>query len=75
MDLMNIMQNLIKNGKNPQQMAMSMLQNNGNPILNNLMIMAKKGDNKGIENFARNLFKEKGRNFDEEFSNFKSNFK
>ena len=61
---------------NPKEMVMQMLgQNNNNPIFNNLMNMANKGDIKGIENFARNLFKEQGKDFDAEFNKFKNMFK
>lgn len=61
---------------NPKEMVMQMLgQNNTNPIFNNLMDMANKGDTKGIENFARNLFKEQGKDFDAEFNKFKNMFK
>ena len=52
------------------QMIMNMLGKNSNPMISNLIEMAEKGDNQGIENFARNLFKEKGKNFDDEFANF-----
>lgn len=58
----------------PQQMVMNMMGNN-NPMINNLMNMAKNGDNKGIENFARNICKEKGMDFDKEFQDFMKNFK
>jgi len=58
----------------PQQMVMNMMGNN-NPMINNLMNMAKNGDNKGIENFARNVCKEKGMDFDKEFQDFMKNFK
>ena len=44
-------------------------------MLNNLIQMAQKGDTKGVENFARNLCKEKGQDFDKEFATFMSNFK
>ena len=36
---------------------------------------AKEGDSKGVENFARNLFKEQGRDFDKEFAEFRKNFR
>lgn len=49
--------------------------NDNNPILNNLINMARSGDSKGVENFARNLYKDQGRDFDKEFSEFMSNFK
>ncbi len=61
--------------KNPQEMAKQMLGANNNPMLNNLVQMAQKGDSQGIENFARNIFKEKGMDFDKEFNAFMSNMK
>lgn len=72
---LNMIMNMLKGGRNPQQLVMNMMRNNSNPMLNNLMGMAQKGDNKGIENFARNIMKEQGRDFDKEFSAFRSNFK
>lgn len=62
-------------GKNPQEVASQLLMNNTNPIFGNLIKMAQNGDTKGLENFARNLLKGQGRNYDEEFSQFMSNFK
>lgn len=60
---------------NPQQLVMNMMKQNSNPVISNLIEMANKGDTKGVENFARNYFKEHGQDFDKEFSNFMSNFK
>ena len=37
--------------------------------------MANTGNTKGIETFAKNIMKEKGMDFDKEFSNFMANFK
>ena len=37
--------------------------------------MAEKGDKQGVENFARNLLKEQGRDFDQEFSQIQQIFK
>lgn len=65
----------IMSNKNPQQVIQNMIGNNTNPMLNNLINMAQNGDTKGVENFARNIFKEKGRDFDKEFSDFMNNFK
>lgn len=65
----------IMSNKNPQQVIQNMISNNTNPMLNNLINMAQNGDTKGVENFARNIFKEKGRDFDKEFSDFMNNFK
>lgn len=60
---------------NPKNMAMNMLKNNTNPIFNNLMQMMEKGDDKGIEQFARNICKEKNIDFDKQFGEFMNNFK
>ena len=54
---------------------MNLIKQNNNPIFNNLIEMANKGDTKGLEQFARNIFKEQGKNFDTEFNNFMNNFK
>ena len=61
-------------GKNPQEVASQLLMNNTNPIFVNLIKMAQNGDTKGVEKFARNVFKERGRNYDEEFNNFLNQF-
>lgn len=74
---MNFLQ-MLKGIKNPKEAAMRMMRENpntNNPIMKNLMDMAEKGDGKGIEKFARNLFKEQGKDFDKEFENFMKNFK
>lgn len=67
--------NMIKGIKNPKNAVINMVKSNNNPMIQNLVQMAEKGDNKGIEEFARNLYKEQGRNFDEEYSNFINMFK
>lgn len=59
---------------NIKQMVMNMLKNNSNPIFSNLIDMAEKGDSKGVENFARNMMKEQGRDFDKEMNAFQSMF-
>ena len=64
----------ISQGKTPQQIIQNMLNNN-NPMAGNLIQMAQKGDRQGVETFARNLLKERGRDFDKEFNDFMSNFK
>lgn len=70
MNPLNMIKGMIGN-MNPKNIAMNMLKNNTNPIFNNLIDMANKNDVKGLENFARNYMKEQGRNYDEEFNNFK----
>jgi predicted metalloprotease with PDZ domain len=63
----------IINSSNPQEIINKMAGNNA--ILLDLITKAKNGDTNSIENFARNLFKENGRDFDKEFAQFMSNFK
>ena len=65
---------LIKGGRNPQQLIMNILKQNGNnnPILNNAINMAQNGNVSGLEMVARNLAAQKGLDFDREFANFKS---
>ena len=77
MTLMQMLQMLMKKGNNPQQMVEQMMQSMGgnNPMLGNLMQLAKDGNTKNIEQFARNICKSKGIDFDKEFSSFMSNFK
>ncbi len=60
---------------NPEQIATQLMSNNNNPLLTNLVNMVKKGDTKSVEEFARNIYKEQGKDFDKEFSEFMSNFK
>lgn len=75
MNPMEMIKNFIGKGLNPQQILNSMMNNNNNPVLSNLIQKAKQGDTKGVEDFARNLFKEQGRDFDKEYSQFKNSFK
>lgn len=77
MNPIQMIQTLLGKGNNPQQVAVNMMKTmgTGNPMLNNLIGMAQKGEGNNIEEFARNLFKERGRDFDKEFGEFMSNFK
>lgn len=63
----------IKNGQNPQQLMLQMLQQRmGNtPMGQNLMQLAQNNDIAGIEQIARNLCAQRGLDFDQEFSSFK----
>ena len=75
MNPFNIMQ-MIKSG-NPQQIIQQMINNSqimSNPMAQNAMQMAQKGDSKGIEQMARNLCKEKGLNPDDVMDQIKGNF-
>ena len=59
-------------GKNAQEIALNMIGNNNNPVLQNLVKMAQNGDYQGVENVARNMFKEQGRDFDAELKDLQS---
>lgn len=67
---------MIKGGKNPQQLLMNILQQQGqnNPILNNAINMAQKGNVSGLELLARNLAAQRGLDFDKELANLKNQF-
>ena len=74
-DPMQLVQ-MIKTGRNPQQLMMSVLENQAqtNPIYANLQQMAKQGRTKDIEQFARNLAQSQGLDFDKEFAAFREKF-
>ncbi len=65
---------MMRNGGNPEQMVLSMLEQNtnNNPLFSNLLNLAKNGDSQNIEQIARNIMKERGLDFDKEFQNFKN---
>lgn len=71
---MQLMQ-MMRSG-NPQEMILGILkrQAGNNPVLNNALNMAEKGDSKGIEQLARNLCKENGVNPDDAMRQIKSQF-
>ena len=73
MNPIQMLQNFITKGLSPQKIAEQMAGNN--LMMANLIKMANAGDTDGVEKVARNMFKEKGRDFDKEFSEFKSKFK
>ena len=70
---MQMLQNFVTQGLSPQKIVEQLDGNN--PMMANLIKMANSGNTSGVENFARNMFKEKGRDFDKEFSEFRSKFK
>lgn len=74
MNVMNAIKNMM-GFNSPKEIVLKMLGQNSNPMINNLIQMAEKGDNKSLETFARNMFKDRGLDFDNEFSKFMSNFK
>lgn len=69
MNPMQMIQNYMTKGMTPKGIVKSMARNN--PMLNNLIQMADKGDNKGLETFARNVLKERGMDYDKEMEKMK----
>lgn len=65
----------IKGIQNPKQFVMDMMKQSANPMLANLIQMGQSGNTKGVENFARNLCKERSIDFDKEFANFMQQIK
>ena len=65
--------NMIRQGHNPQQMMMKVLEARmgGTPMGDNLINLAKQGNTAEIEKIARNLTAQRGGDFDKEFSAFK----
>lgn len=66
---------MLKSIKNPKEAVISMVKSNNNPMVKNLVEMAENGNSKGVEDFARNLYAQQGRDFDKEFGEFMKNFK
>lgn len=60
----------------PEMLLNKMLNSNisNNPMANNILNMARRGDVKSIEQFGRNIANERGVNFDVEFEKFKHQF-
>lgn len=75
MNPMQLMQ-MMRGGGNPQQLVMNMLQQQAgnNPMMANLLNLAKSGNTKEIEQVARNMLKEQGKDFDKEFASFRQNY-
>ena len=63
---------MIKNGQNPQQLMLSILEGQaGTPMGANLLNLARNGQTAEIEKIARNLYAQHGADFDSEFKAFK----
>lgn len=62
---------LIKAIKNPQKFVMDYVQQNNNPMLNNLVKEAQNGNTKAVEDFANNMLKERGMNLNDIMNNLK----
>ena len=71
-DYMNLLQ-AIRNGANPQQLVMSVLEGQmaSTPMGKNLLQLVKENRTSEIEKIARNICEQNGIDFDKEFSSFK----
>lgn len=73
MNSLNVIKQYMLQGLTPKGILQRM--NIQNPILGNVISMAQNGDTKGVENFARNICKQRGLDFDSEFEKFKNTLK
>lgn len=64
---------MMRQGKNPQQLVLAMMENNmkGTPFGDNLINLARQGNSKEIERIARNMAAQQGIDYDKEFMAFK----
>lgn len=74
MNPIQLIKSFIGNRMSPKQIASQMIGKQ-NPMMGNLIEMANNGKEKEIETFARNFCKERGIDFDKEYSDFISNFR
>lgn len=56
---------------NPEKYVRDFAKKNPSPMMDNLIKMAEQNNKKGVEDVARNVFNEKGENFDDIMSNLK----
>lgn len=69
----NVLLQMIKQGQNPQQLMLKVLQGQANtPLKKNLLNLAEQGRTDEIEKIARNLYTQQGgKNFDQDLEAFK----
>ena len=69
----NVLLQMIKSGKNPQQLMLAVLKNQASTPLNqNLLTLAQSGQTAELEKVVRNIYAQQGgTNFDQEFEAFK----
>lgn len=73
--IMQLIQQL-RQSSNPEQFILDIISKNsqGNPVFSNIVNLAKDGKYDEIEKIARNMAKEKGMDFDKEYTDFKQMF-
>ena len=70
----NVLISMIRSGKNPQQLMLSVLQGQAynNPLGRNLLSLAQQGRTDELEKVIRNIYAQQGgQDFDAEFEAFK----
>ena len=70
----NVLISMIRSGKNPQQLMLSVLQGQAynNPLGRNLLSLAQQGRTDELEKVIRNIYAQQGgQNFDQDFEAFK----
>ena len=69
----NVLINLIKQGQNPQQLMLAILQGQADtPLGKNLLNLAQSGQTNELEKVIRNMYSQQGgKNFDRDFEAFK----
>ena len=70
----NVLLQMIKTGKNPQQLMLSVLQGQAynNPLGQNLLNLVQSGRTNELEKVIRNLYTQQGgKDFDKDFEAFK----
>ena len=73
---LNIVKRFVNQQGNPKELLLNFMQkNNSNPMINNLIQMAKEGKTQQVETFARNICKERGIDFDKSFADFMKQIK
>ena len=73
---MNWFMGMIKQGYNPEQVMMNVLEQRmkGTPMGDNLISLARSGNYSGIEKIARNMAAQRGMDFDKEFAAFRKRY-
>lgn len=61
---MNIIQALM----NPKKYVLEVVKKQNNPFLNNIVNLAEQGKTQEVENIVRNLYKEKGQDYDKTYN-------
>lgn len=64
--------NAMQRSGNPQTFIYNVIKENGNPEMQNMVKLIESNQTDKIEDTARQIFKNKGLDFDKEFKSFKN---